>query len=235
MKPRPFKLEIGLVSFSCREGKVVTAINTPDAANGVIPAGDMLSSPVDWSSPARVMIGDDVVTSGQVVEAVPDDAGNVRWDVRSALMLSENRMPAMVLQNLSPSEVVYAAAREAGLDRDHMQIHGLDGLNAEAMWVLAPIHGLNVGDSTRVGIVEFIDGATGVEMLRRFDPALEPSLIKLCVRSRLRASPGGGIADLRCRMGRASPYRHSRRVADHPRSLLLVGVASGISAAIYAN
>ena len=96
----------------------------------------MLSSPVDWSSPARVMIGDDVVTSGQVVEAVPDDAGNVRWDVRSALMLSDNRMPGMVLQNLSPSEVVYAAAREAGLDRDHMQIHGLDGLNAEAMWVL---------------------------------------------------------------------------------------------------
>ena len=157
---------------------MVTAINSPDAANGVIPADDMASAPVDWSGPARVTIGDDVVASGQVIEAVPDDDGNVRWDVRSALMLSENRMPAMVIQNLAPQEVVYAAAREAGFGRAHMQILGLDGLGSEAMWVIAPIRGLEVGESTRVGVVEFVDGPTGAEMLRRFDPALDPSLIR---------------------------------------------------------
>jgi hypothetical protein len=179
MKPPPFKLEIGSVSFSCREGKVVTEINAPDAATGVIQADDMMaSSPVDWSSPARVLIGDDVVTSGQVIEAVADEDGNVRWDVRSALMLSENRMPPMVIQNLAPQEVVYAAAREAGFDRDHMQIHGLDGFESEALWVLAPIRGLEVDKSTRVGVVEFIEGPTGAEMLRRFDPPLDPSLIR---------------------------------------------------------
>ena len=61
---RPFRLQIGSASFTCRDGKIVTAINTPDAACGVIAAEDILSLPVDWSSPGRVTIGESVLTSG---------------------------------------------------------------------------------------------------------------------------------------------------------------------------
>lgn len=174
---RPFSLQIGSASFTCRDGKIVTAINTPDAASGVIAAEDILSSPVDWSSPGRVMIGESVLTSGHVTKAELDENGDVQWDLRSAVNLSEGRMPPMALQNLSPQEVVYAAASEAGFERDQLHIHGLDALESEAMWVLAPINGLEVTAPTRIGVVEFVDGPTGMGMLTRFDPPLDPSLI----------------------------------------------------------
>jgi hypothetical protein len=133
----PFKITIGSVPFVSGEGKVATAINAPDTASGVIPAEAVSTSPVDWSAPARVTIGESLLTTGHVVEAAPTNEGAIRWDVQSALMLSENRMPPMLCQNLSSLEVAYAAAREAGFQRDQMHIQGLDAVASEAMWVLA--------------------------------------------------------------------------------------------------
>jgi hypothetical protein len=172
----PFKITIGSVPFVSGEGKVATAINAPDTASGVIPAEAVSTSPVDWSAPARVTIGESLLTTGHVVEAAPTNEGAIRWDVQSALMLSENRMPPMVCQNLSSLEVGYAAAREAGFQRDQMHIQGLDAVASEAMWVLAPVGGIEADQPTRVGAVEFIDGPSGLQMLRRFNPAIDSSL-----------------------------------------------------------
>ena len=173
----PFTITIGSTAFVCSEGRITTAINAPDVATGLIGGDHTPVSPVDWAAPARVTIGDSLLTSGHVVEAVPTAEGGIHWEAQSALMLSENRMPPMVLQNLAPSEVVYAAAREAGFKRDQMRISGLDDIASEAMWVLAPIRGVEVDHITRVGPVEFLDQSSGMEVLRGFNPPLDRSLI----------------------------------------------------------
>jgi hypothetical protein len=114
------------------------------------------------------------VTSGQVVEALPQGDGSVALSLRSALMLSESLMPPMVSQNLTAQEIVYAAAREAGFSTDNIDIDGLADLRVEPMWILAPIGGIVVPDIVRIGVVEFMNVAQGQEMLRRFSPALDP-------------------------------------------------------------
>jgi hypothetical protein len=80
----------------------------------------------------------------------------------------------MVCQQLTPAEIVYATARAAGSAPQDTRIDGLDTLPFEPMWVLAPIGGVRAVRPARVGVVQFVDGETGREMLRRFRPPLEP-------------------------------------------------------------
>lgn len=170
-----FTISVGSVSFDCRDGQVTDEINKPDRAGGTVPAEDIACSPADWAAPARVSIcGHHLATSGGVVEAVPEKDGSVMLSLRSGLMLDENLMPPMVCQNLPAQEVVYAAARAAGFAPVDMEIHELDEVSPfEPWWVLAPVEGVIVEDPVRVGVVEFVDGAAGREMLRRFFPALD--------------------------------------------------------------
>ena len=51
---------------------------------------------------------------------------------------------------------------------------GLDDRPIEAMWVLAPVDGVQVNGTVRVGVVEFTDATVGQEILRRFSPPLDP-------------------------------------------------------------
>jgi hypothetical protein len=133
----------------------------------------MARSPTDWAAPAEAAVGDHVLTSGEVVEALPEGDGGVALSLRSGVMLDENLLPPMVAQNLTPQEIVYASARSAGFAIDKIDIHGLDDLPVEPMWVLAPVDGVQVEGTLRVGVVEFVDAEAGQEMLRRFSPPLE--------------------------------------------------------------
>jgi len=170
--PDPFIITVGATSFNVRYGRVTTTINEPDTASGTVSADDMARSPTDWRGPAQASVGSDVLSSGQVIEALPKGDGSVALLLRSGVELSESLMPPMVCQNLTPQEIVYAAARSAGFATTHIHIHGLNDLPVEPMWVLAPVD----GDRTmRVGMVEFMDAEAGQEMLRRFSPPLDPA------------------------------------------------------------
>ena len=109
-----------------------------------------------------------------MVEALPESDGSVALSLRSGVELDEGLMPAMVCQNLTPGEIVYAAARSAGFAIANIKIHGLDDLPLEAIWVLAPVAGVRVDRTLRIGVVEFMDPAAGQAVLRRFTPPLEP-------------------------------------------------------------
>jgi hypothetical protein len=170
----PFTITVAPVTFECSGGRISTAINEPDHGRGTVAAGDMAASSVDWLAPAAVAIGEDVLIQGEVVEAVPGEDGTVALSLESARRLRESRMPPMTCQWVTPAEVVYAAARTAGFAVEDTRIHGLDAVPFEPMWVLAPVSGVRVERPTQVGIVEFVDGDAGGEMLRRFDPPLEP-------------------------------------------------------------
>jgi hypothetical protein len=172
--PDPFTIAVGPVSFERSNGRVTASIHGPDTAGGTISAENMAGSPADWAAPAEAAEGDHVLLSGQVVEALPASDGSVALMLRSGLMLDEALMPPMVTQNLTPQEIVYAAARSAGFATSNINIHGLSDLPVEPMWVLAPVDGVRVDRTVRVGVVEFIDAAQGQEMLERFSPPLDP-------------------------------------------------------------
>lgn len=173
--PDPFIITVGATSFNVWHGRVTTTINEPDTAGGTVSAGDMARLPTDWRGPAQASAGSDVLTSGQVIEALPKGDGSVALLLRSGEELSESLMPPMVCQNLTPQEIVYAAARSAGFATTNIHIHGLNDLPVEPMWVLAPVAGIRVDRTMRVGMVEFMDAEAGQEMLRRFSPPLEPA------------------------------------------------------------
>jgi hypothetical protein len=61
-------------------------------------------------------------------------------------------MPPMA-HNLTPPEIVYAAARSAGFETANIHIHGLDQILAERMWVLTPVGGVRVNAPMHVGAV----------------------------------------------------------------------------------
>jgi hypothetical protein len=170
----PFIITVGPVSFAVRHGRASSAINEPDRANGRVSADDIAAAAADWAAPAQAAVGTHVLMSGHVVEAIPATDGSVDVSLRSALALEESLMPPMVAQNLTPQEIVYAAARSAGFAAAKIDIHGLDAVPVEPMWVLAPIAGVRVEDTVRIGVVEFMDGEAGRTMLRRFSPPLAP-------------------------------------------------------------
>lgn len=169
----PFTIAIGPASFECQDGRFASAGNEPETASGTVAAEDMARSPVDWAAQATVAIGNDVLTRAGVVEALPRSDGGVAVSLRSALALSESLMPPMVCQNLTPSEIVYAAARAAGLGVGDVRIEGLEDLPIEPLWVMTPVAGVRVDRPVRVGVVEFVEGAVGREMLQRFSPRLD--------------------------------------------------------------
>jgi hypothetical protein len=175
----PFRIIVGPASFEVRDGLVTSSVNEPGiTASGTIPAEGMASSPADWAAPAEAAEGTHVLMDGQVVEALPESDGSVAVTVRSGLMLDETLMAPMAPQNVTPQDIVYAAARSAGFSTDKIDIHGLDVLPVEPMWVLAPVGGLRVEATMRVGVVEFIDAPAGQGMLGRFSPPLEPVFIE---------------------------------------------------------
>lgn len=111
--PDPFIITVGATSFNVRHGRVTTTINEPDTASGTVSADDMARSPTDWRGPAQASVGSDVLSSGQVIEALPKGDGSVALLLRSGVELSESLMPPMVCQNLTPQEIVPARTRRA--------------------------------------------------------------------------------------------------------------------------
>ena len=173
-----FTIKVGSTSFKVRNGRTTSSVDKPDTASGTVTAEDMADSPADWAAPAEAAHGSYVMMSGEAVEALPAGDGSVALSLQSALMLSETLIPAWVSQNLTPQEIIYAASRSAGFTTDKLDIHGLDAVPVEPMWVLAPVDGVRVDRTARVGVVEFIDALAGREMLQRFSPPLDPVFTK---------------------------------------------------------
>jgi hypothetical protein len=167
-------LNVGSVKFKVRNGRTTSSVDGPATASGIVDADDLAESGADWGAPAEAAHGSYVMMSGEVVEGTPADDGSVALSLQSALMLSETFMPAWISQNLTPGEFVHAAATSAGFTPGRLDIHGLDTLPTEPMWVLAAVDGVRVRSTVRVGVVEFIGEPVGREMLQRFSPALEP-------------------------------------------------------------
>jgi hypothetical protein len=172
-----FTITVGERTFTCSDGRHTSERNKPDNASGRVGATDLAERGADWAGPAHVTIDHHDVMHGRIVEARPKGE-NLSLSVRSATMLSDSLLPPMVVQQIDTREVVYLAAREAGFKPEDIDIDGLaDAARFEPLWVLAPLHGLNIRESVQVGVVELVTGDAGREMLLRFSPRLEAQFV----------------------------------------------------------
>lgn len=169
----PLRIQVSGATFDCVDGKLTTAVNKPDAVDGIAMLRDLIGSPTDWSSGARVTIGEHLFTVGDVTTVDAAGDGLVSISVRSGQQLFENLVPPMTCQHLAVPEIVYAAARSAGFAAEDAQIAHLDQLPHEAFWVVAPVDGVAVQQDVRVGVVEFLRKEAGGEVLGLFEPPLE--------------------------------------------------------------
>lgn len=125
----PLTITLGTASFDVRHGRVTTEVNKPDTASGTVPADDIKRSPAEWATPAEVAIASDVLTSGQVVEALPESDGSVALSLRSGVELDEGLMPAMVCQNLTPGR---------SCTRRHGRLASLSPTSRSTGWTTCP-------------------------------------------------------------------------------------------------
>jgi hypothetical protein len=169
-----YTITVGERTFVCSQGGFTTELNKPDKASGTVAADDLAEAGADWAGPAHASIDGDDVMYGRVMEAHPKEDGSVALSLRGATMMDESLLPPMVVQQIDAREVGYLATREAGFTPESVNIEGLaDAVAFEPLWVLAPVRGLSVRREVKVGVVDFVDGNAGREMLGRFVPPLD--------------------------------------------------------------
>jgi hypothetical protein len=166
----PAIAEIGDVRTPVIGGNFVSALNELDRAWFSIPMDNGLE--LEYLAPVKVEIDGHVMIEGSVVAAFP--AGTtVEIFVQSAVAMSEESMHGWLLQNVRTQDGVYAAARMAGFDRDHITIAELDEIPTEVFEVVVGIDGVSPSGATGVGAVTFVAVDQARKVLSQFDPEPE--------------------------------------------------------------
>lgn len=159
--------EIGGIRTPIVGGNFVSAINALDRAWFSIEMQDELR--LEYLAPVKVDIDGHQMIEGSVVAAIPQ-GGSIEIHVQSAVSMSEESMHGWLLQNLRTQDAVHAAARMAGFDNDHIEIHKLDELPPEVFEVVVGIDGIDPGPPMRIGSVTLVRPTQGRRILDQFDP-----------------------------------------------------------------
>jgi hypothetical protein len=159
--------EIGAVRLPISGGQFHSALNQLDRAHFQLDLAVDLR--IEYLAPVKVEIDGHTMIEGHVVAAFPVGTG-VEVHVQSAVAMSEETMHGMLAQDVPVQDMVYAAARRSGFDRNHIVIHGLDDLPREVFEVVVGIEGVEVGPTMRIGTVGFVAAEHGRRILDRFDP-----------------------------------------------------------------
>lgn len=132
------------------QGRMRTALGELPHAEFVVSTADVASADIDYLSDLKLELDGGVALDGAAVRATPGVDG-VELEAREGLAMVEGLVGP--LKALTPwhTEIVYAAAREAGLDDDHLNIQDFDQLPTETMEVIAPLSGIEVREQYRVG------------------------------------------------------------------------------------
>jgi hypothetical protein len=82
--------------------------------------------------------------------------------LESAPVLKERKASPMWAEHISPPEIIYTGARDAGLPDDRLQIHGIEELPEEVIEVTIPITGVELESRVRIGEATFLPHFRGV-------------------------------------------------------------------------
>lgn len=115
----------------------------------------------------KVSIDEDEVFEGNVLTARPVGTG-IRIRCASGVELTEGLMGPLALEDVSPQDVVFAAARAAGFPESRLAIHGLDDLPLEPIEVVVPVMGVQCDTSVWIGSVRLVAPEVGHRALLPF-------------------------------------------------------------------
>jgi hypothetical protein len=149
------EVSFGEVAVTALDGHLRGAIDQLPEADFAVELEQLREQPIDYLAPVMVEIDGNEVFTGDVIRADPVGE-RVLVRCKSGVALEEVEMGSFVAQDVPHQDVVYAAAREAGFDDDHLEIHGLTDLPLEVIEVLVPVRGVEVSLPRRLGRVTLL-------------------------------------------------------------------------------
>ena len=144
------------VGYAATSINVRSTLGSPDETDFRLRYALLPGAPVDYLAPLEVGLGsgelEQKLFSGNVTSAIPEgEAVVIRGQAMSKML---ERPVGAFTWYLSRQEVVYTLARLAGLRHENIVIPSLEAqVQQEAIEVVAPVTGLMVSRSWRVGDV----------------------------------------------------------------------------------
>jgi hypothetical protein len=160
------------VGFAVVAGSVHQGLNVRATADVELRYSLTAGQPVDYFS--QLVVGhhrperDRIHFTGAVTEAVP--VGDIaKISALAVAELSERQVGFFEGQNTVAPEIMHLMARTGGLPEERVHVEGLDAmLPTEAIEVIAPVHGLEVAETVRLGGVMLIPHARGAATVEEF-------------------------------------------------------------------
>ncbi len=160
------------VSFAVVAGKVNEGLNMRSTADIELRYSLTAGQPVDYFS--QLVVGhhrperDRIHFTGAVTEAVPG-GDRAQISALTAPELSERQVGFFEGRDTVAPEIIHLMVRTGGLPEEKVHVEGLDDLlPAEAIEVIAPVHGLEVAETVRLGEVTLIPHSRGAATVEEF-------------------------------------------------------------------
>lgn len=163
----PLIARFGTAERGAGGGLLRSSIDAPATADFTLTREQVERSPVDYLAPLDVLIAGEVVFGGSVRRVRPTGQ-TVAIQARSGIALEEGLMSEMAAHDIPPQDVVYAAAREAGFDDEHLEIHGLKELPVEVFEILVPVESVECERRHRIGDVTLMPANHASEAVADF-------------------------------------------------------------------
>jgi hypothetical protein len=144
------------VTNAIRGGRIHGSLDSRGELKLTLDADALPADPVDYLAPLeyRSPSGGNRFT-GHVAKSVPDGR-RIAFEAYGATRLVEQAVGTFVALDTPHQEIVYVMARAASMTDEQLYIQGLDALKPEIFEVLAPVHGVSVDDTARIGSVTLI-------------------------------------------------------------------------------
>lgn len=160
------------VGFAVAAVNVQAGLNMRSTAEVELRYSLTAGQPVDYFS--QLVVGhhrperDRIHFTGAVTEAVP--IGDIAAiSALTAPELSERQIGFFESRDTVGPEIIHLMVRTGGLPEENVHVEGLDDLlPTEAIEVIAPVHGLEVAETVRLGEVTLIPHARGAATVEEF-------------------------------------------------------------------
>ncbi|WP_143681403.1 hypothetical protein [Streptomyces sp. 2R] len=133
-------------------------LNAISEARIVIDGKSSVISRLDFASQITVeqVVGENsrIVFTGFAVEAKVS-GGRIEAVCTAIPEFSERRVSPMATVGVPATEMIYTLAKGGGLGDEQLEIHGIEELPTEVFEIIAPVEGMQIDKSVRVGEVTF--------------------------------------------------------------------------------
>lgn len=145
-----FGVKFGAEAWLGQCGHLVTAVGELPLADFELPWEEVCDRTPDYLAPVTIVVDGDLAFTGNVIRATPL-AGRIKVECKGGVAMTEVPMGDGGAEEFPPLDLIYAAARGAGLDEEHINIQGLDSLPLEPLEVVIALEGVEMSSSVGLG------------------------------------------------------------------------------------